>query len=392
MEGYVTFILFLFGAHVTQPAPDEYRGLVREFTYALKVCEANVDMKELARVFDEDRRPAKISRFMELVDNQRAGDPEIVDALVWVSKMSPTWGSREPLMSTVGDRARNLLIRHHIDQKRVGLAMAGMMYLDAGSQAAEALFREALAKSPHRDVRGRACYWLAMYLKDQAECVCELRRPPDAFNLQARFEKRWGKDAVEKLKSADPDRLRKEAEGLFARAIEQYADIPTRGLTKDDEPLGGKARKELHELRDLAVGRVAPEILGQDAEGKQFRLSEYRGNVVLLTFSGNWCGPCRAMYPEERDLVKRLNGKHFVILSINTDPERETLRKSMKDGEITWRCWCDGPKRPICAEWNVSSFPTIYIIDAGGVIRNKNLWGRELDDAVKALVLERAGR
>ena len=45
---------------------------------------------------------------------------------------------------------------------------------------------------------------------------------------------------------------------------------------------------------------VAPEIEGKDADGDAFKLSDYRGKVVVMTFSGNWCGPCRAMYPDER--------------------------------------------------------------------------------------------
>ncbi len=202
---------------VSQALPDEYQELIRQFRDALNTYEANEKGEEYVRMFREDRQPAKMARFMELMQDEQAGDPQIVDALVWVSKMSSTWGSREPLMSTVGDRARRLLIRHHIKERRIGLAISGMMFLDAGSQAAEALFREAMVKSPHREVRGRSCYWLAMYLKNQAERIYDLRQPPDEFNLHLRFEKRWGKDAVERLKSTDPGKLFEEAEGLFAR-------------------------------------------------------------------------------------------------------------------------------------------------------------------------------
>ena len=83
---------------------------------------------------------------------------------------------------------------------------------------------------------------------------------------------------------------------------------------------GALAEQALFELRELAVGRPAPDIEGEDADGHRFKLSDYRGKVVVLTFSGNWCGPCRAMYPQERELVARLKDRPFALLSVNTDP------------------------------------------------------------------------
>jgi hypothetical protein len=85
-------------------------------------------------------------------------------------------------------------------------------------------------------------------------------------------------------------------------------------------------------------------------------------------------------------------GKPFVILSVNTDLDRETLTKAIRGGEITWRCWWDPPGRRICKEWNVSSFPTIYVIDRAGVIRYKNVRGKALDEAAESLLRERALR
>jgi thiol-disulfide isomerase/thioredoxin len=132
----------------------------------------------------------------------------------------------------------------------------------------------------------------------------------------------------------------------------------------------------------------SPDITGTDADGINFKLSDYRGKVVVLTFSGNWCGPCRAMYPDERDLVKRLKDQPFAIVSVNTDGERSTLQKSIKAGEITWRCWWDGPKGPICERWNILSYPTVYVLDRDGVIRFKDVRDTRMDRAVMTLLEE----
>jgi hypothetical protein len=90
------------------------------------------------------------------------------------------------------------------------------------------------------------------------------------------------------------------------------------------------------------------------------------------------------MYPQERELVDRLTNRPFALLSVNTDPERETLLESIRTGEITWRCWWDGGQNgPITSRWNVLSFPSIFVIDAGGVIRELGTRGTDLDQTVE---------
>ncbi len=92
---------------------------------------------------------------------------------------------------------------------------------------------------------------------------------------------------------------------------------------------------------------------------------------------------------DERELVKRLADKPVALLSVNTAADRKPLRKSIKEGEITWRCWFDGGvEGPIAKVWNVTWFPTIYVLDATGVIGFKDLRGPSLDDAVMTLMKE----
>ena len=92
------------------------------------------------------------------------------------------------------------------------------------------------------------------------------------------------------------------------------------------------------------------------------------------------------MYPHERSLVARLNDKPFVILGINSDP-KENLKKAIEREKMTWRSWWDGgnPNGPIASKWNVSGWPTVYVLDHKGVIRYKEA---ELDEAVDTLLKE----
>src|SRR5262249_48260326 len=102
------------------------------------------------------------------------------------------------------------------------------------------------------------------------------------------------------------------------------------------------------------------------------------------------------MYPHERSLVKRLKGKPFVLLGVNSDRDREALKKTLKEEKITWRSWWDGGRigGPIATAWNVRGWPTLYVLDAKGVIRHH--WvgspGDEvLDKALEALLAKVEG-
>jgi hypothetical protein len=96
------------------------------------------------------------------------------------------------------------------------------------------------------------------------------------------------------------------------------------------------------------------------------------------------------MYPHERSLVKRLEGKPFVILGINSDADREALKKVLAEEHLTWRSWWDGgsTEGPIASQWNVRGWPTTYVLDGRGVIRYKNVREKELDKAVDTLLKE----
>ena len=95
------------------------------------------------------------------------------------------------------------------------------------------------------------------------------------------------------------------------------------------------------------------------------------------------------MYPHERSLVKRLEGKPFALLGINSDPKNR-LRQVMKKENITWRSWWDGGDTggPIATAWNVKGWPTTYVLDAKGVIRYRDVREEQMDKAVDALLKE----
>ena len=100
------------------------------------------------------------------------------------------------------------------------------------------------------------------------------------------------------------------------------------------------------------------------------------------------------MYPHERSLVERLKDEPFALIGVNSDGDPEALKKTLAEENITWRSFLDGPPGgPIAQAWNVTGWPTIYVIDAEGVIRYKHVQGDALDKAIDELIAEaKAGK
>ena len=97
------------------------------------------------------------------------------------------------------------------------------------------------------------------------------------------------------------------------------------------------------------------------------------------------------MYPHERSLVQKLADKPFAIIGVNSDKDLEALQPVLEKNEITWRSFwngTEGTSGPISTKWNVSSWPTIYILDVDGKIRYKNTRGADLDKAIETLLAE----
>src|SRR5262245_22204150 len=95
------------------------------------------------------------------------------------------------------------------------------------------------------------------------------------------------------------------------------------------------------------------------------------------------------MFPHERSLVKRLEAKPFALLGINSDTNLDDLKKQNEKQQITWRSWWDrSTSGPISTAWNVEGWPTIYVLDAKGTIRYKDVRGEAMDKAIDTLLEE----
>jgi hypothetical protein len=96
------------------------------------------------------------------------------------------------------------------------------------------------------------------------------------------------------------------------------------------------------------------------------------------------------MYPHERSLVKKMEGKPFVLLGVNSDGDKDKLKKTLEEEQITWRSfWDQSTGGPIAKSWNIHGWPSLFVIDEKGVIRHKWVGSpgeQVLDESIEKLV------
>ena len=170
-----------------------------------------------------------------------------------------------------------------------------------------------------------------------------------------------------------------------ARIVAYLADLAKKH-PDDVEPIA-QAREGVT-LR--GIGKIAPDITGKDLDGVPFKLSDYRGKVVVVYFSGDWCGPCRGEYPYQRLMLELYKDEAFAILSVNSDT-LEVARKAKVEKKLDYRSWWDGDQKettkgPIATAWNITGWPAIYVLDHTGTIRFVNLRNEDVLTAVKQLI------
>ena len=258
----------------------------------------------------------------------------------------------------VSEKAANAIAEHFADNPMLKQRLPALGNMgDAG----QTLLKTLHAKAKDKNTKGITLYYLASAKAENADYPRDGKQLPPA------------KKAAEI----------KEAETLLAQAAKEYGDV--------ELPREGTVAKavegQLFFLHNLVVGKTMPDSVVEDLQGKKVKISDYRGKVVVLDIWATWCGPCRAMIPHERELVAKLKDKPFVLISLSADDKKETLEKFLEKEQMPWTHWWNGGGKGGAVEaYKVRFYPTIYVIDAKGVIRFKHVRGEAMDKAVEELL------
>ena len=266
----------------------------------------------------------------------------------------------------------DLLRKHHFANPDLGRLFTGLVQ---DRQDGPAFVEEVVEKHPLPDVRGQAALALGWFAK---------------WRLMNDGEDRFGFGRP--LSEADRRRWEERGEKYLTLAAEKYPDgkAPGRGAGK----VGPAARAELVGLKNLSrlrVGQEAPELAGDDLDGKPLKLTDHRGKVTVVVFWASWCGPCMKDVPHEKKLVERLKDKPFAFVGVNGDDDPAAGKAAAEKTGMTWRSlkgYADGPGGPLARAWNVPHWPRVFVLDGKGVIRFIDARGEKLDEAVAELLKE----
>lgn len=130
------------------------------------------------------------------------------------------------------------------------------------------------------------------------------------------------------------------------------------------------------------IPTVAPDFTLKDHSGKDVKLSDFRGKVVMVNFWASWCSTCRAEKPSLEDLQREIGYDEVVVLALASDIGWDPIAKKMPNGSPL-KVLLDPPEEEgqqgaIANAWGVEAFPETFIIDRQGTMRyyikNKRTW------------------
>lgn len=112
----------------------------------------------------------------------------------------------------------------------------------------------------------------------------------------------------------------------------------------------------------------APDFTLKSAGGENLRLSELRGDVVMINFWASWCGPCRQEMPILSKLHDKYKAMGFTVLGVNVEEDSSEAKKLLKDMPVSFPVLFDN-ESVVSKQYDVVAMPSTVLVDRDGKMR-----------------------
>ena len=141
-------------------------------------------------------------------------------------------------------------------------------------------------------------------------------------------------------------------------------------------------------LPEIAKPFTATDFSLQGEDGKTYRLSDYRGKVVVLNFWATWCPPCREEMPSLERLWQKVKDKGVVILAVNVGEDTDTIFEFSGNYPMSFPIPMD-QKGEVIKQYPVMGLPTTYVISPKGMVIHRAVGSRAWDSVELISTLKR---
>lgn len=112
----------------------------------------------------------------------------------------------------------------------------------------------------------------------------------------------------------------------------------------------------------------APDFTLKSRSGENIKLSELRGQVVMINFWASWCGPCRQEMPILDQLYQRYEPMGFTLLGVNVEEDSAAAEKVLREIPVSFPVLYDS-KNQVSENYQVRAMPSTFLIDRDGKVR-----------------------
>lgn len=163
---------------------------------------------------------------------------------------------------------------------------------------------------------------------------------------------------------------------FVAASCDRSDDVPIK-KTKSDSQETDRLFQEAEVLR-VQPSADPVEIILKDMDGRERKLSEFRGSIIFLNFWATWCVPCRREMPSMERLYQRFKENDFIMIGINIEEPVQFVKEFFEDHKLSFISLLDSTGE-VRERFRIRAIPSTFILDKTGRIIGKAFGEKEWD-------------